>query len=1275
MQPGDLFADRFEIERVAGAGGMGTVYRAFDRVAGAPVALKLVTREDRDAERFSQEARVLAELKHPAIVRYVAHGLTSGQPFLAMEWLDGEDLAKRLGRAGLTVAESLAVGRRLAAGLAAVHAQDAVHRDVKPSNVLLVGGDPARAKLLDFGIVRFLTGLSTTAPPITGTGVLLGTVGYMSPEQATADRALDARSDVFALGCVLFECLTGVPAFSGAQVVAVLAKILREEAPRVRALRPELPRELDDLVARMLAKDRTARPADGGEVLCALDAIGSLAGGAPAARARMSAGLSGGEQRLVSIMLARIPTDSVRVAEVVRRHSGDMARLANGVMLVTLGARGTTGGGDEAVSASACALALRHAFPGARIAVATGRAQSTGEGPPGLVIDRAAALLAQSQAPGVPIDEITASLLGERFEVRRGDAGLELVAQRSDVDAPRTLLGKPTPCVGRDKELLLLEGTLRQCIDESIARAVLVTGPAGQGKSRLRHEFVQQARAQGNARVLTASADPVGAGSAFAMVRQLVRRAAGLREGDPAPEQHEKLRAYVATACGGADFGRIADFLGELVGAPSPDNPSPQLRAARNDPQIMGEWLRRSFGEWLTAECAAQPLLLVLEDLHWGDLPSVTYLGDALRALVARPLMVLALARPEVSETFPALWAGTEMQEIPLSRLTPRAAERLVRAVLGDALAPDSVARIVQRGDGNAFYVEELIRRVAEGGSESLPETILALVQSRLERLEPEARRIVRAASVFGEVFWLGSVRALLGATSVDVDGWLQALTAREVFAAAPESRFPGEREYTFRHGLLREAAYAMLTEDDQRTGHSLAGEWLEQAGEKDALTMADHFERGGRPTLAVPWLLRAAQTAYDGGHVDAAIALGDRGVACGPNAQERGLLRLVQGQGLAMRGDWSGGVDAGRDAMDLLPTGSTPWFLGTAGAFMSGMFLGDKTITAPLLQAMLNVRVQPEPSGPYGIAVYCICHGLVLMGRRDLAWSFLERAETAGRGTIDPDPVFVLRVRATRGWLHLESAEIGKALDDLSQARALADRAGDAWGRVVAGTHSVRALAEIGAVELAEAEARDVLAFCKPIGHLTSVDWSVFYLAGARLHARRGGEAVAALRTLLDRRDPMLVAYARGLLTLALVIAGEAQAGRDEAAAVLDKEAYFPQVRAAALAALALTAWKEGRSDETLSFAQQGLSIGRGDRWVRSILHLARAEALHALGKLDEATVAIREARERVLRVAGTLDDATLRASYVGRTEANARTLELAAQWLGADPAMPSAP
>ena len=936
---------------------------------------------------------------------------------------------------------------------------------------------------------------------------------------------------------------------------------------------------------------------------------------------------------------------------------------------MTLSGRGSTS--EQLVTAAGCALELDRAFPSARIALAMGRALATAGGPTGPVIDQAAGLLAHSMSSGVRIDDVTAGLLGERFEMRKEGECHVLLGRRGDAEPPRTLLGKPTPCVGRDKELGLLDHTLRECVEESVARAVLVTGPAGQGKSRLRYEFVKRARERGDVRILMARADPVGAGSAFMLVRQLVRQAVGLREGDPATVQHTRLRARVAEVCKDGDFSRIADFLGELISVPSTEHPSPQLRAARNDPQVMATWLARSFGEWLAAECAVAPLAIVLEDLHWGDLPSVVYLGEGLRSLAGKPFMVLALGRPEVHETFPDLWPAAEKQHLALGRLAPRAAERLVRAALGDKIAGDAVARVVERADGNAFYLEELIRRVDDGSGDTLPETVIALVESRLERLEPEARRIVRAASVFGEVFWQGAVACLLGGggSAADLHEWLEALRQREFISAASGCRFAGDREYVFRHGLLREAAYGMLTEADRTTGHRLAGEWLERAGEKDALTMADHFEKGGQPRRAIPWLVRGAHTALGGGNVEAAISLGQRGIACGAVGAERASLRQVQGTGLMMRGDVPASAEMSREAMELLEVGSTPWFLSAAGVFSAGAFLGDPNVTAPVLQAIVTAPVEPEPSGPYGLAVYATCVGLNVMGQLELARSFLKRAEDIGRSVSEPDLVFATYLLATRGFLEVTDGKLGVALANSSESWNLADRAGDAFGRASAGMLIVQVLGQTGHWDRSEAAFRELRSFCEPRGLGFFSDWGALHLALAAVIARRLPEAIASLSTLVSRRDRLLAATARAYMAQALVHAGELDAAAREATTAIQGRL----ARTAASGALALVELRRGRAAEALAFAERGLGADSRAPWPSngSMLRLARAEALHALGRADEAREAIREARHRLLHVAATLDgDPALRESYLTNIGVSVRTLDLATEWLGEEAA-----
>ncbi len=251
---GECVAGRFVIGQTARAGGMSTVYQARDLQTGGCVAIKLLNPaycSPQGVLRLALEAQVLAKLQHPGIVSYISHGRTSGGlPFLAMEWLEGEDLAQRIHHKSLSLTESLSLLRRVAAALAAVHHSGVLHRDIKPSNLFLRDGQIEQVTLVDFGIARE----TVQARPLTGNGSVIGTPEYMAPERMRGVRDISAAADVFSLGCVLFECLTGRLPFLGGNLLALLTKMMREEAPLLRTLRPDAPEAVERILARMLAK-------------------------------------------------------------------------------------------------------------------------------------------------------------------------------------------------------------------------------------------------------------------------------------------------------------------------------------------------------------------------------------------------------------------------------------------------------------------------------------------------------------------------------------------------------------------------------------------------------------------------------------------------------------------------------------------------------------------------------------------------------------------------------------------------------------------------------------------------------------------------------------------------------------------------------------------------------------------------------------------------------------------------------------------------------------
>lgn len=295
---GNSFDDRFELEDEAGRGGMGIVYRAVERGSGRVLAVKVLGEDMRDHKRFVIEVSLLERMSHPAIVQYAHHGVTSnGRAYLAMEWLEGESLDARLRTGWLAIADAVALGARIASALAHAHARDILHRDLKPSNVMLVGGDPARATLIDFGIAKDLR-----ASAVTNTGQLVGTPAYMAPERATG-RVIDARADLFSLGCLLYECVAGEPPFEGTELVDLLAQVLMRTPSPVGARRPGVPKRFEAVIGALLEKQPEHRVGDAALIADELTAIAAaLAAGDDASLAAPSAAFRGYEPTAAGVI-------------------------------------------------------------------------------------------------------------------------------------------------------------------------------------------------------------------------------------------------------------------------------------------------------------------------------------------------------------------------------------------------------------------------------------------------------------------------------------------------------------------------------------------------------------------------------------------------------------------------------------------------------------------------------------------------------------------------------------------------------------------------------------------------------------------------------------------------------------------------------------------------------------------------------------------------------------------------------------------------------------
>jgi serine/threonine protein kinase len=258
---GHAVAGRFRVDKLLGRGGMGEVYEALDQSNGQAVALKTMraASEEEDAGRegrFRREIAALERIDHPVVPRVLAHGVEAGMPWYATELVRGLDLRQIVRESGpLDLERALWLGQEVARGLAAAHDRGVLHRDVKPANIMW--SESGEIRLLDFGLAR---GEGEDLATLTRTGLVVGTPGYMSPEQFEG-RALDGRSDLYSLGVVLYEALTGKLPFQAPTPLAMALKHKTEAPPAPRLLRPELPPWLDRVVLSCLQKDPAKRPA------------------------------------------------------------------------------------------------------------------------------------------------------------------------------------------------------------------------------------------------------------------------------------------------------------------------------------------------------------------------------------------------------------------------------------------------------------------------------------------------------------------------------------------------------------------------------------------------------------------------------------------------------------------------------------------------------------------------------------------------------------------------------------------------------------------------------------------------------------------------------------------------------------------------------------------------------------------------------------------------------------------------------------------------------
>jgi tetratricopeptide (TPR) repeat protein len=825
--------------------------------------------------------------------------------------------------------------------------------------------------------------------------------------------------------------------------------------------------------------------------------------------------------------------------------------------------------------------------------------------------------------------------------------------------------------VGREQELARLEMAFSACVEEPTPQVLLVTAPAGMGKSRVRHEFLRRIEERGHpVQVLLGRGDPMRTGSAYGLLGQALLGLCGLQGSEDLTVRREKLSRRTALHLPAPQAREVAEFLGELCGIPFPDEDSPGLRAARGDPQLMSPQLSRALVTFLKAECQQGAVLLVLEDLHWSDALTVRLVDEALYALAEQPLMVLALARPEVKESFPRLWAG-RLQEQPLRGLSRKASARLVHEVLGPHVPEQVVDRIFEQSSGNALFLEELIRMVAEGRGGAPPETVLAMLQARLQRLEPGPRQVLLAASLFGRAFWVNGLEVLLGnqVSRRELERWLQQLTDLELLERQLGPRFPSQVEYRFRHTLVRDVAYGLVPEEDKTVGHQRVGRWLEQQNEPDPLVLAEHYQLGQQPERAALFFSRSAEQLFERSDMEGALRCVEAALMGGLTDEAHIRMRALQASIAFSMNDFGRTIEFGGGVLPELSPGSLPWSRLMAALLVANSFLGEQEQMFRLAGQLLCAPPEPDAVTAYVQALSFACNLFLMRGPRQAPQVIASRMAKVGAPHMDGNALL-------RGWVHFAHGCLAyQSGDSPWQTCDLAERCVQAFREVSLDVNGLlpgmmvlsgQSWAALGDMPRATKQLEEALAIARQSRQQLTITYvqahQCLVLSGSAdpgllesLHASARELVAAKEENLLSKGAAyyMLARFAANRHALA-----EAEAHGREACTWLESLPYYQLQARVFLSSLLLAQHRVAEAREEALRGIHSLEKMGGGMHTLSV-HLALAEACVAAGASAEADAALRTALDCLRLRARDIPEPAARERFLRQVPENALLLK----------------
>ncbi|WP_437803787.1 protein kinase domain-containing protein [Sorangium sp. So ce693] len=1108
----------FDGLRLLDEGGFARVFAASRREDGLAVALKIA--RHRGDPRFSREAAALRRVGPPAVPRLLGEGeMEGGFPYLVLELLDGETLARWMealpGAGAAAPAEAMRLVDAIGAAVDTVHAAGVVHRDLKPENVMLRRMEGPEVALLDLGLARpGANGAVEEGSEVTHTGLRLGSVLYMAPEQCLDARDVDGRADLYALGIVAFELLTGRPPFAG-DASAVVHAHVSQRPPRPSEIAP-VPRGADEVLLRALAKAREERFGSA-RAFCEALRAALEAVTAPSPRHAVDPGIEGAASPLqgaaasgrapprrspVALVAVRGNAPMDRVVGVAAPFGGRLARVQDGLYVIAFPGPARQRA-RAAFQAAQRLVASLDDVTSAAVHVAELHAR---EGAGGMVFAGAAlARPADFWPPGAPdpvvVTPEAAALLDEGAEAAKEGAEASPSASSAALDTPALAL----PLRGRDDLVAEVVAHARGAFRDGVPLLFTLLGEVGHGKTRLCEAVTAALSAEPGARAIAVAARPPDLAEPAGLARALLRACLDVDPGAAADSLRDACVARLGPELGLASWSAVAFALDAL-----PET-EPAVAAMLAAPGALRQTLARAAGEALQRLARERPLALVVDDAQWGDQGGLDAIEIATLAGARAPLAVIVAAHPALAAARPLL--GERAARARQRTLPPLDADA-ARALLLDRLHPVEfapepvVASLLGAAQGVPLFVVDLAAALRQAGAirkarggpgwylagdeiargEAAP-VMSGLARRALAGLPPPLAELAEVCALAGDELAIDEIgrlldeaareRAVDACAELDPGVGLSRLLRRGLLRAADGGRL------AFAHPLLRRAIEAEVPAAKRRRLHGIALQGLLAAPREGGAALARiarHAAAAGAHAEAAAACFELAEEARRRHlYVDAerhytaalaALAETERAGAAPAEAAAALRGRVSRGAALAGRGKVRYRIQRFDDAADDL-----------RGARAIAEASGDDATVADLLLEEATILDWCDD--------FAGSQALV-----DRAAPLLEQRA---------DPGLDVRCDVALGRGHFRRQELEDAIARLAPAARRAEALGDHESQVIALLLLAPALVYAGRFEEAEARFDEVIARCERVGD--------------RLHL--GGAYQNRLTIRLMREDP----------------------------------------------------------------------------------------------------------------------------------------------------------